>query len=79
MANVFTEQENAHLYPSALKMRQRLQSAPGTDSSTLCLHVFHAIVTLQLLNIHPDLSPTRETIEISHECQDLQHSTADWS
>lgn len=78
MANV-TEQENVRLHSSALKMRQRLQSAPGTDSSTLSLHVSHAIVTLQLLNMHPDLSPTRETIEISHGCQDLPHATADWS
>lgn len=36
MANImFAEQENAHLHPPTLKMRQRLQSAPGIEMSTL--------------------------------------------
>lgn len=41
MANIaFSEQENRNLHPSALKMRQRLQSAPGTDSSALLVCFF---------------------------------------
>lgn len=41
MANVlFSEQENACLRPPALKMRQRLQSAPGMENMFNCLSDF---------------------------------------
>lgn len=81
MADVLNEQENTHLHPSALKMRQRLQSAPGTDLCTFfapfSLNSDITPVEIVLLTCLFFL-PTRET-KISHDCQNLQHSTADWS
>lgn len=33
---IFAERENAGLHPPSLKMRQRLQSAPGMEVPTCC-------------------------------------------
>lgn len=55
MANIiFAEQENAHLHPPTLKMRQRLQSAPGME---MCMFSKVSCVVICINFMHP-LSPT---------------------
>lgn len=74
MANIiFAEQENARLHPPTLKMRQRLQSAPGMG-----MYMFSDVscVLICINFIPPSPSSTRETFEISDDCQKLKHSSA---